>query len=131
MSYRSFNRKMSVALWIFWAIIYVLAAIDCVGYGVAWHIILFSVYILCNLTGAAMAIRYDAYLEIRILHVSQAFIAANLAAHAYLLFRLPAEISIRNLLLIIIHAAWTLSRLVHIKELRKEAAGLKKAGVIE
>jgi len=127
----TYDRRLSIAIWLFWALTALLAMWECCLYGMYFHVIIFAAYIASYLIGAFAAWRYQVPLEVRALHVCMFFGAINIVAIGYLFVRLPFDLNIRTFLMQVIQLAWLYYRHVHLRSLRINAAKLQDSGVLE
>jgi len=125
----TYDRSLSLFVWVFWAVIAALALAECCVRGVNFHIIIFSAYISCYLMGAVAALRHNIYVENRILQVCLVFGVVNiLATAAVLTSRLSLDIIARTLIIMVMQTTWIVCRMAHLKRIRAGALLLQNGG---
>jgi uncharacterized membrane protein YfcA len=104
------NRKYTVMACCAYFVTAILASIECVLNGHAFHLPLFAFFCFAYIVGAIAAIKYNVMLERRVLKVCFYVVVICIVANLYLLFRINIGIAVRNLIIVGSNLIWILFR---------------------
>ena len=114
------NRKYAIVAYLMYSFFFLLAMVECVMSGLAFHIPIFSFFIVAYMIGAYAAYKYKLPIERRVLYVCATIAGICLLANVYLLFRVDNAVVVRTMAIVSINIVWFSLRLRSINLLCEE-----------
>ena len=115
------DRRYAIGGYLLYAVIFVLATVECVSHETYFHIPMFAFFIFAFCTGAYSAITYKLVIEMRVAFVCIFISVLCIAAVSILIMRFELAMAIRTILIMIFNAGWLAYRLRSLRMLYKEA----------